>query len=734
MPCQSIASCNRPGGWSTPEPIAHHPSILTSPFTPHSALCTSLISPHYSPLSPQPCVSLQSGGRASFIGRELLDVNAIETAGGKAGHVRVLMTDGDYMTIRAYVEFMNMLAEEIGKGKTVEELFDPRKVSRKYLPHFSILIADTQRRCIGNKNENLQGVLDASLFEDDLEASAAYVASCACDEASKHFAMAEKRLAAASDAEKKLALRQEAAKKCLESATLARNAAQRAQREADASTKEAAVACRRTCVVRPCEKAAMDAAEAMNFADESVLCAANALAEVTHAEVQARVEKIEQALEKAREKKNNAKALERVAEMAEEAARELMALRREILAPTPDEVSKEEEGEGAEKLWVKLEETHRKEIAGWCQINSDRAHQLALEAVADVTASAGTMSVSCRKETGAGGLGKGVKAREREDRKREREANDAIKSVRQNLEAARKLFRKASESFARNASASDHAPDHTTSTKPSARPHATSGKVRVQKLMGNAGRISTMAAEARRLAGEINLRDTREVGEETHERLTIESEDAAAEVEKLATEVAVEAVAGVTEEIHTKIKAVRDLCKLLTSGESSSESNDDAEQEEDEVQGVAAVWMTTAQGRKKVTKISEMLHSLIVNLKAGKSSLVGCSWASVDSCMQHREESSSALALQVKAHSAACTDIDIAVDSAQLLVDEVLELLGPRMQNVCKETERAMEADTLAVSSCVEAEEDEQEVYSQRRMGAKQVRRRRQIVDSDDSD
>jgi len=34
-------------------------------------------------------------------------------SGGEAGHVRVLLTDGDYLTIRAYVEFMNMLADEI---------------------------------------------------------------------------------------------------------------------------------------------------------------------------------------------------------------------------------------------------------------------------------------------------------------------------------------------------------------------------------------------------------------------------------------------------------------------------------------------------------------------------------------------------------------------------------------------------------------------------------------------
>ena len=33
--------------------------------------------------------------------------------------MRVLLTDSDYLTIRAYVEFMNMLADEISRGKTV---------------------------------------------------------------------------------------------------------------------------------------------------------------------------------------------------------------------------------------------------------------------------------------------------------------------------------------------------------------------------------------------------------------------------------------------------------------------------------------------------------------------------------------------------------------------------------------------------------------------------------------
>ena len=43
-----------------------------------------------------------------------------------------------------------------------------RQVSSRYLPHLSILVGHSQQRCIGNKNENLQGLLDKRLFEQGL--------------------------------------------------------------------------------------------------------------------------------------------------------------------------------------------------------------------------------------------------------------------------------------------------------------------------------------------------------------------------------------------------------------------------------------------------------------------------------------------------------------------------------------------------------------------------------------
>ena len=83
----------------------------------------------------------------------------------------MLLTDSDYLTIRAYVEFMNMLADEISRGKTVEELFDPARLGeRRYMGHLSILVAETQKRSIGHRNENLTGVLDKRIFEADVEA------------------------------------------------------------------------------------------------------------------------------------------------------------------------------------------------------------------------------------------------------------------------------------------------------------------------------------------------------------------------------------------------------------------------------------------------------------------------------------------------------------------------------------------------------------------------------------
>ena len=197
--------------------------------------------------------------------------------------MRVLLTDSDYLTIRAYVEFMNMLADEIARGKTVEELFDPARLGeRRYTGHLSILVAETQKRSIGHRNENLTGVLDKRIFEADVEAEAAFAAACAAQDAAKCPALAEKRAAAAAAADKKQSVRVDNARKCGESAAAAAEAATRAREEAAAAAREAA-ACREWGVggVRPSEKAAIDAAEADECAAAAAACAGEALAQVT---------------------------------------------------------------------------------------------------------------------------------------------------------------------------------------------------------------------------------------------------------------------------------------------------------------------------------------------------------------------------------------------------------------------------------------------------------------------
>jgi len=336
---------------------------------------------------------VQSAGRASFIGKELLDINALQTDGGEAGHVRVLLTDVDYLTVRAYVEFMNMLADEITKGKSVEELFDPSRVSRKYLGKFSILVADCQRRRIGNRNENLEGLLDKSLFQADLEAEAAYAASCACDEAAKHLATLEKRLSTATDEEKKLDLRRSAASKCAELAALAREAAARARSEAERSAREAQHADESG--VRPSEKALMDANEAQEDAATAAQLASQALVVVTLAEVQGKVDKVAAALEKARDKQT-AKALDKASETALATLQELASLVEDLDREEADDdeeaaaaeeeeeeraafVSREDSGSDKGK-WMHVEAAGRQEIVAFCRGKEDELRGMAEEA------------------------------------------------------------------------------------------------------------------------------------------------------------------------------------------------------------------------------------------------------------------------------------------------------------------------------------------------------------------
>ena len=164
-------------------------------------------------------------------------MNAIETPGGAKGHVRVLLPYQDYLTIRAYVGFMNMLAEEIKCGKSVEELFDPSKIERKYLPGFSILVVDNERqlRSIGNRKEKLGCLLDKSLFEEDAESEAAIECENCCMQVEIHAKKARNQREKALDGERDISARLKAAEKCVARAKKAVELASGAQRSALAS-------------------------------------------------------------------------------------------------------------------------------------------------------------------------------------------------------------------------------------------------------------------------------------------------------------------------------------------------------------------------------------------------------------------------------------------------------------------------------------------------------------------
>jgi hypothetical protein len=245
---------------------------------------------------------VQSAGRASFIGKELLDLNAKKTDGGEQGHVRVLLPFQDYLTIRAYVEFMNMLAEEIRppSNKSVEELFNPSKVGQKYLPHFSVLVGDKERqmRSIGNRNEKLSGLLDKSLFLEDTESEAALACACACGDVEMQAKKAQNQSAKALDQSKSLAVRQKARSKCTYRATMALDRAKDATEEAWRSKKAAkkfeseGLNPASLNGVRPSDKAKYDAEEADELALSVVKLAACADASVLQAELRDKSSKL----------------------------------------------------------------------------------------------------------------------------------------------------------------------------------------------------------------------------------------------------------------------------------------------------------------------------------------------------------------------------------------------------------------------------------------------------------
>ena len=241
----------------------------------------------------------------------MLDINAKATSGGASGHVRVLLPFQDYLTIQAYVGFMNMLAEEIKKGKNVGDLFDPSKVEKKYLPHFSILVVDNecQLRSIGNRNENLSCLLDKKLFHEDAESEAAVRCAKCCGEVETLVKKAKNQYDKALNTSREMSARRKAANKCSERAKSAMESAKCAQKFALSSKQQAhqfmslglvdSDAATLGCQVRPYQKAKYDADEAMEHSSSAQKWAAQANAEVWQADLIEKRQKLTSKMDKA---------------------------------------------------------------------------------------------------------------------------------------------------------------------------------------------------------------------------------------------------------------------------------------------------------------------------------------------------------------------------------------------------------------------------------------------------
>jgi hypothetical protein len=238
---------------------------------------------------------VQSAGRSSFLGKERLQVIASETPGGGAGQVRVLMTFLDYLTVRAYVEFMSMIAEEINTGATVEELFDPAKRAGKYLPQFSILVGDYQRRTIGNRNEKLHDTLDTRLFEADEETDAAFAVSESLIEVERLERKAHKQHAKACDESNSLLVRLNNAEKCYFNSVVAAQVQEDTARKESLRSEEAARKSKRE-GVRPSEVAKCEADDVADVLIDLKAKASEAMCKAWQANLASRLKDLQDAI------------------------------------------------------------------------------------------------------------------------------------------------------------------------------------------------------------------------------------------------------------------------------------------------------------------------------------------------------------------------------------------------------------------------------------------------------
>ena len=518
--------------------------------------------------------------------------------------------------------------------------------------------------------------------------------------------------------------------------------------------------------MRPSEKALMDAAEAEEIAVSAAEFAARALDKVTRTEVQARVEKLETALAKAKEK-DTAKALEKMAELALETSEELEQASQDLAAcKLSGEATSPEEWEGdATCKWAVLDQRQREGLRV-CFAQGAQAAQEVANLAGGARGMAGAAGSNSNEGSGSvkfeGGVAGGVRVKkecasrggekegkkergkenkgekktvDKEARKVEKEVGDMLKSVKSNLEAARKLHKKSSELF--GGGVQPPPPSAQAARTKSAKAAAPQGsKVRAQKLSAHAGRLAAIAEELGSCGFVARCGASGGGADDMYEVLEHERKTARVQVERMSGEVAVEAVLAVSCDIETKVRMARGICTLLRTGDRPEGESDGEEAGVGGDGGVAATFLTTAQGRKKAAKQVENLRQLCTQLKADTLALVGCAWAEVpetgaldtragEECGDAPAESCAAASLPslcaaVGRFRVWCRKVDEVLAEANILAAEVDELEAPAAGKAAPAAPAAQRGRRVT-----ESDEDEPAVATARK---------RRVVDSSDDE
>ncbi len=346
--------------------------------------------------------------------------------------------------------------------------------------------------------------------------------------------------------------------------------------------------------------------------------------------------------------------------------------------------------------------------------------------------------------------GQGEKSGEREAKKAEKLMNEFVKKARSTLEAARKLHRKAREIFPAEAAGRDCAPLGSTSSKTPAKSStskagAPSSKVRAQRLAGNAAKMAALASEARLGAAGAAQRAEEGGGPwEGQGRIVAkEAEDAAAEAAVLAADVAVHAIDAHTGLVEEKLCVLRQTCFLLRTGESrgcaieGGASQEEGDAEQGGGGGVAAVFLTNVQWRKKAAKHASALKQISAEVRADRHALSACGdWAPSDGLA-----GGASVTNAFQAFHAACAKVEGTVAEAMALAEEVDDLAGappggdarpPAKRKGGAAAGKEMQAPQLRSSE--EEEEEEVEVRVKGRGQTAKAGRRRQLIESSEEE